>query len=246
MGQLRIIRSGEQQPPFNMALDDALLAAAGPPTLRLYGWQPAGLSLGYFQSFECFADVPGQHVVVRRATGGAAIYHSADITFALTLDLPSSDPGITPWYTGVHLAVKNALARFGIAVEFADKAELPGARSQSSMWCFAQPGPQDLVTPRGGKILGSAQRRIRRPRPRMLHHGCLVLRAPDATPTCGSVAELCDPTPIQEALEDEVVARIAEFLGLSPVNSAPTEAELRLADELSTGHHSDPKHLRRR
>lgn len=231
---------------MNMALDDALLAMAGPPTLRFYGWQPPGLSLGYFQCHAAFADVPGQHVVVRRATGGGAIYHDQEITFAITLDLPVDDPGIVPWYTGVHRAAKDALARLGIAVEFADNAKMADAGRQSSMWCFAHPGPRDLVTPRGGKILGSAQRRIRQPRPRMLHHGSLLLRAPATTPTCGSIAELRDPTGLREALEDELVASIAQFLGMSPENSEPTEAELGLAEELRNCHHGDPRHLLRR
>jgi len=80
----------------------------------------------------------------------------------------------------------------------------------------------------------------------LLHHGSLVLRAPGATPNCGAVEEYCEPAGIRDALENELVTAIAEFLGLSPGSSAATEPELELAEELSAGRHRDPGHLRRR
>ena len=94
---LRVIHSGEQDPRANMGLDEALLDSAdSPPTLRLYRWSPAGLSLGYFQSMEiCNRLAGGEHVIVRRITGGGAIYHDDEITFALTIDaaaLPAAIP----------------------------------------------------------------------------------------------------------------------------------------------------------
>src|SRR5512134_1094289 len=82
---------------WNMALDEALLAAAArgaAPTLRLYEWDGAWLSLGHAQRFDARAvgrcreaDVE----VVRRVTGGRAVLHGADLTYAITAserDLP--------------------------------------------------------------------------------------------------------------------------------------------------------------
>src|SRR5262249_35711609 len=66
-----------------VADDEALLesaAATGRPALRFYTWDPPTLSLGYFQPF---ADrLPGLPVV-RRMTGGGAIVHHHELTYAL-------------------------------------------------------------------------------------------------------------------------------------------------------------------
>ena len=52
----RFIDSGNGSPSFNMALDEALLEwnSKGeiPPVIRFYGWNPATLSIGYFQKAE--------------------------------------------------------------------------------------------------------------------------------------------------------------------------------------------------
>ncbi|MCU0474760.1 MAG: octanoyltransferase, partial [Anaerolineae bacterium] len=67
---------------WNMAADEAILESVGagdaPPTLRLYGWEPACLSLGFSQSH---ADADLVRLAahgwgwVRRPTGGKAILH---------------------------------------------------------------------------------------------------------------------------------------------------------------------------
>ena len=52
----RFIDSGYRSPSFNMALDEALLdwnsKGEIPPVIRFYGWNPATLSVGYFQKVE--------------------------------------------------------------------------------------------------------------------------------------------------------------------------------------------------
>ena len=75
-----------------MAVDSALLATATAPTLRLYAWQPHAVSLGYFQALSDFGDLPPGTPVVRRTTGGGAIFHGDELTYSLALDaiaLPS-------------------------------------------------------------------------------------------------------------------------------------------------------------
>src|SRR5262245_38674114 len=107
---LRLILSGALPPVLNMGLDEALLlAAGGPPTLRLYAWPPPGLSLGYFQKSAPFAAVPGPHVLVRRLTGGGAIYHDDEITFALVLDQAAFPVAVDASYRVVHDAIARAL-----------------------------------------------------------------------------------------------------------------------------------------
>ncbi len=87
----RIIPHRVDNGPANMALDEALLdaVASAPSTaiLRTYGWSWATLSLGYFQHLADaqddprFADAP----IVRRPTGGGAIWHDQEITYAIIL-----------------------------------------------------------------------------------------------------------------------------------------------------------------
>src|SRR5580765_2945407 len=75
----------------NMARDESLLESVGrgesPPTLRLYQWSPAAISLGYFQDYAEFEALPapaGTLAVVRRQTGGGAILHDLELTYSLT------------------------------------------------------------------------------------------------------------------------------------------------------------------
>ena len=86
-----------------MASDDTLLesAAAGVASLRFYGWREPTLSLGYFQPSAPARAYPGLGGLawVRRPTGGAALVHHHELTYALALP-----PGPTwqPPGTDVH------------------------------------------------------------------------------------------------------------------------------------------------
>ena len=80
--------------PWNMALDEAILEGVGKkevlPTLRLYAWQPACLSLGYAQSAKD-VDQDQLHTcgwdLVRRPTGGRAILHTDELTYSVIAPL---------------------------------------------------------------------------------------------------------------------------------------------------------------
>ncbi len=82
--------------PANMALDEALLDAVAADAetayLRTYGWTVPTLSLGYFQRLaEVQADARWQSVaVVRRLTGGGAIWHHQEVTYALIVPCRTS------------------------------------------------------------------------------------------------------------------------------------------------------------
>ncbi|MHC5067527.1 MAG: lipoyl protein ligase domain-containing protein [Planctomycetota bacterium] len=67
-----------------MATDEALLEAASEATIRLYYWNQATLSLGYFQDYhQTCQSLPRSVPVVRRITGGGAIWHEHEVTYAL-------------------------------------------------------------------------------------------------------------------------------------------------------------------
>ena len=102
------------------------------------------------------------------------------------------------------------------------------------------------MTDRGAKILGSAQRRIRHPESRVLHHGSLVLRPPAATPDCGAVSEQVDTRALEAELHNAVVREIAAALGLRPEEGTPTDEELRLAHELAAQRYENEDFTHRR
>jgi lipoate-protein ligase A len=216
---LAVWQDGARRPSANMALDELLLSRPGPPVLRLYAWEPAGLSLGRFQDPAWFADVPGRHELVRRVTGGGAIYHEHELTFALTGDAEILPGAIGASYDLVHGALARALAAVGVPVHAATGTVAAPCARGTERWCFARPGRHDLVTAAGRKIVGSAQRRVRRPAPRILHHGSIVLRAPSVTP-CGAVADHVEPAAVLAALRQRVAAELAAALRLTLVPAA--------------------------
>lgn len=209
---LRVLRPAEGHPAHNLAVDAALLESTGPDTLRLYGWRPHGLSLGRFQDAAAFADVPGTHVMVRRQTGGGAIYHGDELTFSLALDARRYWP-TEEAYARIHDAVVGALRAVGVpARRLPDGLRGKGARALRTAWCFADPGRFDVVTEDGRKLCGSAQRRVERPRRRVLHHGSIVLCRPPATPFCAAVEDHVDVEDVRDALASGLVVAIAAAL----------------------------------
>lgn len=224
---LRVVRTGALPPALNLAVDDFLLTEGVGTAIRVYGWEPAGLSIGRFQDPAWFAEVGGRHHLVRRSTGGGAIYHGDELTISVTFDARSGW-NTDQTYVEVHSAVRRALASIGVRSELvAADAPAPSPRAQKSRWCFEVPGRHDLVAPDGRKLLGSAQRRVERPRRRVLLHGSLVLSRPDATPFVAAVADQVAPNRVREALEKAVLAELAAALepGMEPreVPLAPTE-----------------------
>ena len=148
--------------PSNMAADEALLtsAAAGAASLRFYGWSSPTLSLGYFQpsvpapSYPLLAGLPW----LRRPTGGAALVHHHELTYALALPpgraWQSSGAG---WPTRMHELFRTVLAGFGIATRLCDEE-----RKLGEVLCFLHHTQGDLLLG-SHKIAGSAQRKHRGP-----------------------------------------------------------------------------------
>ena len=227
-----------------MAFDAALLELAATPTLRLYGWQPHAVSLGWFQHAADFADLPAGTQVVRRLTGGGAIHHGDELTFSLAIDAAALPTDVAASYRLLHDAIVSALHAVGVPCRRLDAGEHCGARP-AQRWCFAEPGRDDIVTERG-KLLGSAQRRIRTPRARLLHHGSLVLERPPLTPFVAAVADHLPTDPaLRAALRENLVQRLADALCLPWHADRPTTAELARAEELAPGYR-EPANIARR
>ena len=173
----RLIRSGALDGATNMALDDALLHAvangASPPILRLYRWQPATLTLGYAQVAGDGVDLVACREagvdVVRRPTGGRAVYHDREVTYAVIAPVGGCFGGtVTASYRVIAGVLQNALRTFALPVEL-----VPGQpRGQvGRAVCFTAPAQHELLLD-GCKVAGCAQKRRGQA---FLQHGSIPL-----------------------------------------------------------------------
>ena len=150
--------------PVNMALDEQMLeyaAANRTPVLRTYRWSEPFISIGYFDRIDAIeARFPGRPIV-RRWTGGGAVDHRADFTFALAVpaDHPLARRPAAQRYCAIHQGVARALERWGIATESAAPAPRT-ARGASPVPCFESAVGGDLMVGEQ-KAVGGAQRRTR-------------------------------------------------------------------------------------
>jgi lipoyl(octanoyl) transferase len=209
-----------------MALDEALLEVAECLTLRLYGWQPPAVSLGYFQEYASIApELPPGMDVVRRITGGGAIWHEHEVTYSLIGWLGRDGlPGLTrELYAPIHGAIRAELARHGAALK-AQPETVGDRRYREEPRCFASPAADDLVHADGGKSLGSAARARGQ---RVLMHGSLKLAS---NPWDGAVVSGCglDATTAAACL----VAGISSALGQTPTPGVLTALELATAQRI--------------
>lgn len=163
---------------WNMAVDEAILEACGRgnslPTLRLYAWDPACLSLGYAQLVSD-VDLERLHArgwdLVRRPTGGRAVLHVDELTYSVIgpPDEPHLSGTVLESYNRLAAALVEALRLLSLPVEVQERAETPN-RSPNPV-CFEMPSTYE-ITVGGKKLVGSAQARRREG---VLQHGSLPL-----------------------------------------------------------------------
>ncbi|MGW8251549.1 MAG: lipoate--protein ligase family protein, partial [Anaerolineales bacterium] len=168
------------QGAWNMAVDEAILLATGKqrvnPTLRLYSWDPACLSLGYAQPI---SDVDQPRLLargwdlVRRPTGGRAILHTDELTYAVIgpHDEPRLAGGVLESYQVLAGALLAALHNLSVPAESQNHPNLTADNSQMGAVCFEVPSNYE-ITVNGKKLLGSAQARRKEG---ILQHGTLPL-----------------------------------------------------------------------
>ncbi|HRV08133.1 MAG TPA: lipoate--protein ligase family protein [Acidobacteriota bacterium] len=191
----------------NMRMDrDLLQAVETAPGLmtvvRVYSWNPPAVSIGRNQkletalNFECCRRRKVQ--VVRRPTGGRAVYHDDEVTYTVVSNAPAwVGGGIEGSYRIVAGILCSALERLGVAAELAKGADRRALRPRLGREfcppCFAASSRCEIVV-RGRKLVGSAQYRTGRS---FLQHGSLPLRIDYPT-----MAELlgCSPELLEAAM----------------------------------------------
>lgn len=186
---------------WNMAVDEAILehVARGEarPTLRLYGWKPPCLSLGRSQPF---SDVDPAALkkngwqVVRRITGGRAILHTDEITYAIIA--PANHPhmrgSLLESYQHLAQGLMKALTILGANVAMNEEKLDPVA--QKNPVCFETPSTYE-ITVDGKKLIGSAQARLKEG---VLQHGSL--------PLTGNLARVTQALSFPEAESRQIAA----------------------------------------
>lgn len=244
----RILPHSSADGPAHMAMDEALLASVsddpGAAVLRTYDWSVPTLSLGYFQaSAEARLDPRWREVpTVRRPTGGGAIWHDRELTYALIV--PRDHPAArraADLYRAVHGAIAGLLASHGLAA--VRRGE--GSRTVLStrpFLCFTDRDPEDIVVA-GHKIVGSAQRR----RPgAILQHGALLLAGSEATPELPGLGDLTHVATDTHLWSERLQADLPGQLELLPRPDEPTRAERARAETLRRAVYADPAWTDRR
>lgn len=178
----RFLHSPAQDAATNMAIDEAIMLMHSegkvPPTLRFYTWQPAALSIGYFQRVEKEIDLAAVEQngldLVRRMTGGRAVLHDQELTYSLIMSegMQEKRISVTESYRALSLGLLYGFQSLGLQAQFAPPLEKHSSNSGSrSAVCFDSPSAYELVVA-GRKVAGSAQIRKQGV---ILQHGSILL-----------------------------------------------------------------------
>ncbi|MEB7038227.1 lipoate--protein ligase family protein [Staphylococcus gallinarum] len=177
------INTGSNDPFYNMALDEALLNFVSrgeiDPVIRFYTWNPATLSVGYFQRLTKEIDIDKVkekgYGMVRRQTGGRGVLHDKELTYSVIV--PESHPEMPSTITEAYRVISEGLLQgykeLGLDAYFAiprSKEERDKLKQPRSAVCFDAPSWYELVV-EGRKIAGSAQVRQKGV---ILQHGSLL------------------------------------------------------------------------
>ncbi|PLX68902.1 MAG: lipoate--protein ligase family protein [Denitrovibrio sp.] len=165
MPDWRLIDTGFLNGYENMALDEALLlnfTEGASPVLRLYGWEPAAVSVGRFQKPIDFLNIDRCNElslpIVRRITGGGMIYHHLELTYSIICSPEHLGTGRKPTdaYRKICGFLLEFYRRMGLDADFALNLE-QGKLGGRENFCFAGNEQYDIIIG-GKKIGGNAQK----------------------------------------------------------------------------------------
>lgn len=234
----------------NMAIDEAIwrarLADESPPTLRFFAWDPPTVSIGYGQGLDSGLDLGACRRLgvglVRRPTGGSAIYHDGperELTYSVVAgvdDFPGAGD-LLEAYRWIARALLDGLHRVAVPAEMV--AVMPSAGSPPA-FCFARTGSYEIEV-NGRKLVGSAQRR----QPGgFLQHGSVMLGAdvgrlrvlfpdqPDPLRWMTTIEEAVGRRPAFPEIADALASGFAAVHGIELRPGGLSVAEHRRVEEL--------------
>jgi lipoyl(octanoyl) transferase len=171
-----------------MAVDEYLIAyfeKTGQPVLRLYGWDPAGISAGKNQNVRQDIDLDKckkeSVPIVRRMTGGSAIFHRDEATYSIVCsekDLSDRNLSVKGSFEKLNSFIIAMYGKFGLQAAYAGEGAHSGIERRGiAAFCFASNEEYDILI-KGKKIGGNAQSRKKEI---IFQHGSIPLKSnPDA------------------------------------------------------------------
>lgn len=209
MHKWRIIKTQTHDAALNMALDEVCLNGiaqkTSPPTIRFYRWLPSAISIGYFQSLQREVDenkcLQLTVDVVRRLTGGGAVYHDyeGELTYSVLSPLEFFPKNIIESYQEICGRIISALKNLGLNAEFV---------------------PINDIICSGKKISGNAQTRKKGV---LLQHGTILYKV--------NLAKMFSLLKIpDEKIRDKMISVASERVtSISALNSRITFQQLEIA-----------------
>ena len=209
----RFIYTGQGDPYFNMAVDEALLSSVqdgSSPILRLYDWNPAAVSLGYFQAVDKTVDIDKCLTkgvkIVRRITGGRAVLHNEELTYSFSGSckiFPELGNTVSETYKQISEALLFSLSILEVEAQRVrpsgkeinegdpsrQKEKKTCTRAFFNPPCFSSFSRYEIGC-QGRKLVGSAQRRFGEI---FLQHGSILIKK--------GVLELSDFLPANSLIE---------------------------------------------
>lgn len=244
-GRWRVLVDGRGSGAENMARDHALARKLGSGTgvLRIYEWSRPTISFGRNEPARGLYDTgaAGREGVsfVRRPTGGRAVLHDRELTYAVAAPARAWD-GLRGAYRIINEGLVAGLRDLGVGARLAGSA---GDREPSLAAgpCFRTPAEGEIVVA-GRKLVGSAQARIGRA---LLQHGSILLAGsqgrlarigpepPDGDEApATTLSSILGEVPDRASLLDALVEGLAGALGGSWRRAELTGAERAAAREL--------------
>ena len=233
-----------------MARDHALAVCLAPAegVLRLYRWDPPTISFGRNEpSLERYLEAAATSegvAFVRRPTGGRAVLHHCELTYAIVFPIGTFG-GLKRAYRTINRGLLEGLRVMGAAVELAESTG-PSLRPDAGP-CFRQPAEGEVMA-LGRKLIGSAQVRLDQC---VLQHGSIILdgdqdllrrlRTDDEpVPPPATVKSLLGVVPPMDVLADSIRKGLALTFGGSWAEDDYRSNEKMAARELEA-HYLDPK-----
>jgi lipoate-protein ligase A len=248
----RLITDADLPGAVNMAYDVAILEAVSEalshPTLRFYGWNPPCLTLGRHQGIEAanleFCQAEGIDVV-RRPTGGRALLHHHELTYAVIapLGIGPLPSALQEAYRSICAALVAAMRELNVDAELTSgevNLRLPGPRSTTP--CFEAPAGGEVVVG-DRKLIGSA---MRVHAGTILQHGAILIDWDNRLQTGAlglgndaglrhqvtTLAEELDRQPPRQELEITIIEAFSTKLGLTMVGGILSVGEEARSREL--------------
>lgn len=257
MPSFRLIKTGHKDAATNMAIDEAMFICrsrkTNTPVFRIYGWKSPSISVGRSQKPQDILNLERCRQknisVVRRPTGGGMLLHDKEVTYSVALnqDDLSLPKGVKKSFEEMTSFLIDAYKLLGVTSDFSKKTvKDPHGISQL---CLLRTEEYD-ITIKNKKIGGNAQARKKET---ILQHGSVpfsldnriiseVLKDPllfDKN-TAVSLEQVCQDYIKPEKITDALIKAFSARFGIELKESALTQEEEKLANDLKKNKYSSP------